>query len=244
MTIKKLYLEGFVPGPGETSSDFKKRVASVRKIIEDPLAIMNIVKKVSFNKLSPSLLSFRSNKKLPFWTAAMTWVITLDDGIKLPLIQLPTKKRKFCFAKEEEIVAHEKVHALRAAFKEPIFEEIIAYQTSPSKFRCYFGPIFSNNKESLLFLISIAISLLTSMPLIPPAVSTLFLLRLLKRQRTFSKAKKNLSQRYENPVGVLTLLSDQEIIQAANNQLHFLLPNSIRMDQIKTIFEKQLTDDR
>lgn len=232
MDWKVLYQEGFVAGPAEDAKAFFSRVKEVRTLLQDPESLG----KGPLEQVTPSLYAFRSNRHLPFWTAAVTWIFPLPSGASLPLLQLPKKRRLFCFANEKEILAHESIHALRAAFNEPKFEEILAYRTSSSAFRRLFGPLFTSTKESGLFLllclgaIACGNPLLIFLPLLP------WLLRLFLRQRQFFRARHHL------PDALLQLLTDREIIQASKGDFSFFQKMNPRMQQIHAIFEKRLTD--
>ena len=156
-----------------------------------------------------------SNKGLRFWEAGCTW---MEDP---PVLQLrkvfETKERYLGLISKQELIEHEAVHALRFKYDEPRFEEVLAYQTSRSPFRRYFGPFFRTPKESLLFM-----ALLALVPLVFPygllplgSVVTCGLVRLVRTQRVFAKAKRNLEQRVENPLRILVGMTDTQIEQLA-----------------------------
>ena len=78
------------------------------------------------------------------WQGALLWEYETEDGKKYPVIQLrkTTPKFFFKFYKKEEMFLHELVHAARFDFKQPLFEEMFAYQTSSSRFQRILGPLF------------------------------------------------------------------------------------------------------
>lgn len=150
-----------------------------------------------------------SNKGLRFWEAACLWY----DGEKA-IIQLRAslkeKEHYLGIVSKKELIAHEKVHAKRMHFNEPIFEEILAYQTSRSKFRRFFGPFFRTPRESLLYVIALFL-----VPFIPYLIwpflfiTSFGFVRLIRAQRIFARAKKL------KPFAKLVEMTDQEIIAVA-----------------------------
>lgn len=155
-----------------------------------------------------------SNKGLWPWEGGCLW----EEKGKKPVIQLRTilkKKNNYLgIYSREEILIHEWVHAQRLGYKEPIFEEILAYQTSKFFWRRYFGPLFRNQKEALLLL---GMSFLGYVTLVPFFLTLFFyLLRLWKYQKIFFVAKKKyISQwgSFEKAFPHLVKLTDQEIIK-------------------------------
>jgi hypothetical protein len=168
-----------------------------------------------------------SNEDLLPWQGAVLWEYTGQDGEKYPVIQL---RKSFSILhwmayRQEELLAHELVHAVRFAFKEPIFEEMFAYQTSSNRFRRFFGPLFMYPFESAVFA---AICLLA--PLIPLVIDSflgvgillstffLFISRLLVLRLLFSLCRKKLGKIGVLPsftLAVMVRLSDREIIETA-----------------------------
>ncbi|MBM3193268.1 MAG: hypothetical protein FJZ59_03435 [Chlamydiae bacterium] len=220
------YKEGFVPGPKESFEDFQKRVTLIKKELASPALFLEKLKipykTISF--ITPYYIAIESKKKLPFWFGAMT-LICEYEGVKIPILELP-KKRSF-FVSNEEIIAHEKIHFLRSTFSEKRFEEILAYQTSPSFLRKTVGPIFQTPFESYFCLILFAI--LSLSPILPflffnfvlIVFATCFITaftRLFTYQWLFRKALKNLSFRIKNGREIITLFTDQEIIDTAFNR--------------------------
>jgi hypothetical protein len=204
------YQEGFIPGPGESFEAFQKRVDLIKSQTSNPKLFMKALG-ISFDTITPitsHFFSITTKKGLPFWIGAMTYLYE-HEGITIPVLELPKKKRGFILSKEE-ILAHEKVHFLRSAFNEPRFEEILAYQTSISRLRKLISPLFQKTWESTLCIFLLL--LLPIFPFIPLSMLALALTRLLRNQYLFKRAQTHLSLLYKNPTELLTLLTDREII--------------------------------
>ncbi|MDR2539797.1 MAG: hypothetical protein LBC45_04275 [Chlamydiales bacterium] len=143
----KYHFHGFIPGPQEEVSIFFKRVelAKCQKKFHQELTSIQ-----SLFDIYPSWVKIELTDRLHLWEAAATY-IEKSQGIFTPVVQM--KKRGIPFwCAQEEILAHELVHATRIAFKESLFEEVLAYKTSGNWLRRYFGPIFLHPKEVMLFL--------------------------------------------------------------------------------------------
>lgn len=161
------------------------------------------------------------NKGLRIWEGGCTWIDS--EHITLQLNKAFLNKKSYFGYTQEEIVAHELVHVVRGSFEEPIFEEILAYQTSPSFFRRFFGPFFRTPKESLILIgLLFAYCLATCFETFQAPLFTIFisliawgLFRLLKAQTIFNRARKKL-QVLVTPKKVLAVmlrLTDREIIR-------------------------------
>ncbi len=168
-----------------------------------------------------------SNEDLLPWQGAVLWEYTGENGEKYPVIQLRKNFSKLYLKmyQKEELLAHELVHAVRFAFKEPIFEEMFAYQTSSNRFRRFFGPLFMYPFESAVFatvcLLAPLISIITdSFWGLSVLLSTLFLFtsRLLVLHLLFSLCRQNLEKAgvlSKNSLAVMVRLSDREIVEIA-----------------------------
>ena len=155
-----------------------------------------------------------SNKGLWPWEGGCLWE---KDGEK-PLIQLRKvflkKERYLWFYTRSEILAHEAVHAKRLGYKEPIFEEILAYQTSPNRFRRFFGPMFRSSKETIFFILASFMAFLSPLPFL--VLLAMYLTRLVKYQSIFLKLKKMALKKFGCPkvaFSHLVLLKDAEILK-------------------------------
>jgi hypothetical protein len=74
---------------------------------------------------------------------ACTWLHEGEHGAH-PSIQINTSSlpQRLGYT-EEELLAHEYVHAARAAFEEPLYEEFFAYQMAPKRWRRFMGSLYA-----------------------------------------------------------------------------------------------------
>ena len=264
--LKSLGEEGIIPGPDETEAAFVKRIDILRsqkkqeidgKILEEWDPECGEVYGVS-PKWIPMTYS---NQGLLPWQGAALWVF----GEKIPLIQLRKgfKKGRFLFYSRDEVLSHETLHALRVAFNEPRFEEILAYEHSASRWRQFLGPLFRKPSHALFFISLILISLVVQMtslfflssPFLPiirivavvPFVDLAFrFATLVKDRRILKKALKKLSQIFpnqKNTFPIVLRLKDSEIQKFASQPVEKLLeylevevPKSPRIRQILAQF--------
>lgn len=170
--------------------------------------------------IRPDWIPFSYSKKgLALWEGGATWI---EKGSAR--IQLKSKKNPFLYSMEE-ILSHELVHAVRASFDSPQFEEILAFQTSVNPVRRFLGPLFSSPNESLLFVLSLMIAWTgytvgwwqeweecRLLSFLLPCLFFFFLFaRLLYRQYLFRKAKSYLKATLSDETRVLhTLLFAQD----------------------------------
>jgi hypothetical protein len=96
-------------------------------------------------------------RRAPFqpWVGGSMWLLQ-KEGVTssppFPLIWLPLSLRGTRL-KEEEIIAHESVHAVRAHLPNSVWEEYLAYQTSSTKLYRWLGPLFSTVWVAPLFML-------------------------------------------------------------------------------------------
>ncbi len=239
LNLIELYNQGFAPGPNEDEIQFRNRIDRVKALIKDPTPIVKelAIPSPKFEALAPSLLCFRSSKKLPFWFGAMTWICQVDENSFSPSLQLPAKQR-FSWIDEDERFSHEKIHAIRAPFNSPQFEEILAYRTSKAKWRSFFGPLFQSSRESYLFLFSAFISFLTPLHLLFTLPFTLYssfvLFRLFKNQWIFHRAQKRLPKNFP-----MELLTDCEIKEISRSKRFEFNNNSLRWKLIRELLTRE-----
>lgn len=218
--------QGFIPGPKEEASLFFKRVklAKDRNFFHQG---MNIVQ--SLFDVYPNWVRVESTNRLRLWEAAATYMEE-NQGVFIPVVQIK-KKGIPCWCSQEEILAHELVHATRIAFTENFFEEVLAYRTSHSWLRRYFGPIFFYPMEVVVFIfIWVGIWLyqlgclfffdyVSNFTLWVPFISIgLLMIRLVVVQTIFSLCLKKLRKLLKQPdkaLGFALRLSDREIIDFA-----------------------------
>lgn len=194
------------------------------------------------------------SKGLRFWEGAALWIQEGPDGGRTCQIQL---KDSFLtrFYPKEEILAHEKVHAMRLMFDEKRFEEILAYQTSKSAFRRYFGPLFSSPRESTFLMGLLLFSWLQLMIeelcdwsllggwifLFPLLILGKTLYRLIRSQRIFNAARCRLQELTSNPLTVMLRLTDTEIERFAKATaeeicVYAKTEQSVRWKQLHPLF--------
>jgi hypothetical protein len=198
-------MKGFLKGPCETEEAFALRIQNLQPVADASWAKAQARTRELFGFAIDWVPLEYSNKKLPFWEGAATWISKNGP----PRIQMREafRKGKYLGYSRDEILAHESVHAARMAFDEPQFEEILAYQTSKSLLRRFLGPLFRRTGESALFMVAIFLSLFFWPALLLPAY---FLLRLLRNQLIFYRCLK------KYPLSFLVTLSDRDIVNLRN----------------------------
>ena len=215
--LVELNRRGLVPGPDETEATFFARCDRAIPLTEPPLSPLS---QQLFGTLPDWIEVQYQTKGLRFWEAACTWIE--GNSIRLQLHPTLLEKKKYWGYRKEEIIAHEFVHAVRGQFDEPIFEEILAYRTSSSPFRRYWGPLLRTAKESLYAVLALLTCTIAfffdplGLTLWCAAVGLLGLAiyRLVKAQRTFKRALHHISQLVglANALAVMLRLTDKEII--------------------------------
>ena len=158
--LKALGEAGFIPGPGESEGDFLSRVATLRALSGKPHPFLkegecdSLVADYPHLGATPDWIpQVYSNRRLLPWQGAIFWVFTTPEGVRFPLVQLRKgfKKGRFLGYDREEVIAHEVSHALRLAFNEPRFEEMLAYFHAKKKWRRFLGPLFARPRHALFF---------------------------------------------------------------------------------------------
>lgn len=148
--------EGLIPGPNESKEEFDSRVQAIKESFHKQTAMIPMHRWNWANEQLCALYDFSpkwcaaiySSKGLAPWQIAATWI----DVKRFYTIQIRDSKWASCFINADEVLAHEAVHAARAAFDEPQAEEIFAYLTSSAKWRKVIGPIFQRPIEALIFM--------------------------------------------------------------------------------------------
>lgn len=155
---------GWIPGPNELEKQFFERIKVLRHFMDNPPQEIDLFitdsdwekvqeKLKSIFDIRPDwIIAYYSNQGLHFFQGAATWIVE-KNNVKVPLIQLKEKFMSGSLWKiydQEEVLAHEAVHAVRMQFDEPFFEEFFAYKTSSHFLRRFFGPIFQKPWESTL----------------------------------------------------------------------------------------------
>lgn len=161
--------EGCIPGPEESVEAFQRRLLAPLSSSYSPEAAARVKELYG---MAPDWVEVTA-APLPFWEAAC--VLIEGERVTLQLHPRFAKRERFWGYTRRELIAHEYVHAMRCAFIEPRFEEILAYQTSEHRLRQIFGPLFRSSWESRLFLWGLLLMMLLNL-LFPLFGWTLFLL--------------------------------------------------------------------
>lgn len=229
--------EGLIPGPGETEESFLERVEAAKRAaagsaIPSPRWEWPSVQLQSLYGFSPRWCSATlSSKGLAPWQGAAIWI----DVKRVYTIQISSRPWVRWLIDREELLAHEAAHAARAAFDEPMFEEIFAYLTSSAKWRRILGPLFSRPIQALLFVASLAggsllqlLEVLLERPLYAEmgylCAAGLFLaasLRCLKGRWLLTRAMERVKRLLRNPADALAVLfrcRDREIAALAKGE--------------------------
>lgn len=263
--LRKLGEKGLIPGPGEQEEDFVKRIDMIQSQkgeIEGKTLEKWEPNCDDLYRASPDWIPLTySNKGLLPWQGAALWLY----GGNIPMIQLRKgfRKGRFMLYSRDEVLKHETVHALRAAFDEPRFEEILAYAHSKSKLRRFLGPLFRKPSHAIFFISLILISLFIqtsslfflSSPMLPyirlvsllPIADLVFrMASLVKDRRTLSKALQKLAlifPRQKETFPIALRLKDVEIQKFAQDPVEKILdyfekeiPRSLRIRQILAQF--------
>ncbi|WP_194847334.1 hypothetical protein [Candidatus Neptunochlamydia vexilliferae] len=265
--LKELGEAGIIAGPDESEEAFVKRLYILKKTAPSQLLKGYTIHpwEGDFEKLlgaRPDWIPLTySNRKLLPWQGAVLWVF----DHKIPLIQLRKgfKKGKFLLYSCEEVLLHETIHALRASFEEPKYEEILAYAHSKSKWRRFLGPLFRKPSHALFFISLIFICLLIQgssllfldspflpylqfLSLVPCVDLALRGATLVKDRRLLKKTLEKISQLFPkqaNPFPVALRLKDSEIQKFATDSVEQVLtyieeqvPRSVRWRQILAQF--------
>ena len=264
--------EGIIPAPVESEEAFLKEVTFLKQIDKEVekriLGYLFEKWECDFGqKLGANVswvpLSY-SNRALFFWQGAALWTFEIPDQGTIPMIQLRTafKKGRFFLSSLEEVLCHESVHALRARFHEPRFEEILAYYHAPSKWRRFWGPFFRTPRDAFFSFFSLFFSLflqgvsffftdsfffyLTFAPVFPLIDLAYKCFSLIKDQRVLKRALLTLCQVFPKekqgfPIAVrLTDLEIQKFakisLQEAVNYIRQMAKQSVRWRQIVAQF--------
>lgn len=173
--------QGLIPGDEELEEDYRKRVEFClnlmdhlrNKVAELPFSVNDLASKGILEAaliqdsylfgISPTWIPiFFNNHQLTFWQGGCAWIFQLDEHTPTSAfvqLRLSFKNQSsyLGFYSRNEILSHELAHVGRMMYHEPQFEEILAYQTSTSKWRRFLSPVFESRKESLLFILLIGL---------------------------------------------------------------------------------------
>ncbi|MBI2811176.1 MAG: hypothetical protein HYX67_10155 [Candidatus Melainabacteria bacterium] len=178
---------GLFPTPNETEAAFFTRVSYLGEG-QTPAPLTKEIFSISPDWVQ---VDFSAKGLMP-WEGAATWI----EGDRVS-IQI---KKSFLtrFYSQEEMIAHEMVHAMRNRLDSTRFEEILAYRVSKAKFRRFFGPLFSSPAESKAFMLALVASWLLYLVdiggnfvfLAPIALLGYGLFRLVRSQKIFAACLK------------------------------------------------------
>lgn len=244
--------QGLIPGPQETEDEFTKRVKyclNLKDVLaqqcELPAPIDSQTGQALLNHISPFVKKAYdfsplwtpivfSNHQLAPWHGGCAWIFQVSQesplGAFFQLRETFSRSHQYLgIYNRDEIVIHETAHIGRMAFQEPKFEEFLAYRSSKSLFRKWFGPIVESPKEGLYFVIFCFFAfvanlyylffdgpdLLNWMFVLPLLLISIGLVRLILRHiqfhRCLVKVEKILRKKETAPY-VVYRLSDKEMI--------------------------------
>jgi len=232
---KEWNTQGFIPGPEESERAFQERVTfcldienqlghSIGSGTELPFESSHPISKEVVEQALPLTQHlygiqpqwvplFFGNYQLAPWHGGCAWIFQLNEETPTSaFLQLRTPFRDSPqFLKiyhRRELIAHELAHVGRMLYQEPQFEEFFAYQTSPSPWRRWLGPIIQSSKESFVFIFLLAIVVMADfalfslgpkmeafalwIKLLPVALVIFALGRLIYRHRILKRCSKNL----------------------------------------------------
>ncbi len=144
---------GLIPGPQETEEAFVQRVQQAAALSNPEWqAVAQATLSLFGFAIDWVPLSYSSQELSP-WEGAATWI---GEG-SLPSIQLRPAfaKGSFLGYRRSDVLAHEAVHAARMRFEEPRFEEMLAYRTSPQRWKRFLGPAFQHKWTLYLLLLTL-----------------------------------------------------------------------------------------
>lgn len=229
---------GLIPGPKQTEMQFAAKIELIEGLELDKIVSKQVFALTSrlFDIVPDWLSVIHRRKGLAFWEGAVTWLDPRPEGYRLAAIQVREELNRSFLSRyypEDEVLAHEIVHAVRSDFDEVAFEEILAYQTSQKRWRRYLGPLLQQPRETQLFLglllFSVLVQWLSFVYLLPswcsfalglPWLVLVFgCVRLYKNQRLFQRCLKNLGGRQES-LAIALRLTDAEIRLFAKSSWH------------------------
>lgn len=278
---------GLIPGPDETEAALAERAAFcqnleqhlVQKVgAELPFDLKDQSFKVLLEEvfplteelygISPQWVPlFFSNHHLAPWHGGCAWIFQLDEESPTSaFLQLRARFRTsdsfLGIYHRKELIAHELAHVGRMLYQEPQFEEFFAYQSSQSKWRRWLGPIVQSSRESLFFILLLAIVIMADfatlslgpnmamlawwIKLVPVVVVFLGLGRLFLRHRQIKKCLLKLKTLFDTATAhhLLYRLRDHEIKQFSKNtpsQIKNFIEessnNSFRWQFLKNIYQ-------
>lgn len=227
---------GLILAPGESEESFLLRCKQAKKKEASPYS----KRAAELFDINPDWVDVHfSNQNLRLWEGGCTWIDS--KRVTLQLRKTFENKARYLGYSREEILAHELVHVVRGNFEEPIFEEILAYQSSSSCLRRFLGPIFRSSKESIFFLLSLlAVSFAPVLPhfqrMIYLGAIAIFgggMFRLSKAQLIFTKTRKKMAQIVgkDKALAVMLRLTDREIIRFSKMEKDQIVCDALKLSR-------------
>ena len=238
--LKEANQRGIIIGPNESTQSFAKRFS--KKIKQAAWSVPSMDLYVDWVRSRDDQRSFFSAAHIELDPAEGEATLFLNRKSYIPL---------------HEQVQHEVVHAARICFEEARFEELLAFRTSSSLLRRFWGPLLASPFDSLVLVMLCFVHFIGAwlgyyFSSIVPLMSFLLfrVAQLLFNQRILKHATENITQIFEeNPDILLCRLTDQEIVQFAKMDLtrigsYIRCNHSLRWKQIKACycFKKKLDD--
>ncbi len=174
---------GFMMAPGESISDYKKRLlemvtaySAIEKDIQNTKDydifgefVLNTEKRINVEildeaaELTREYYDFSINWVPGFFLSKSLGFLWGGCAISFPENQVSVfiiranfaKKKRWLFYRRDELLAHELCHVARMPVKDRTFEELFAYRLSPSRLRRYMGNCFRHDYDAVLFIIPI-----------------------------------------------------------------------------------------
>lgn len=212
--LLELNARGIFPGPSESEEEFFQR-----SYPQVPTSAQALLITARLFDAAPDWVEVKfGSKGLMPWEGAATWI---DSKLGISTIQVRPKLWGY---PQEEVIAHELVHAMRQKLNATQFEEILAFATTKNRFRRTFGPLFSRPWETTLFVLTIAAGWIGSIfdlywiLLLPLIFLAGMLLRLFSSRRQLNACLQNLKRSVRDPdkaLAVALRLTDQEIAHFA-----------------------------
>lgn len=261
--LLKYNQQGLIPGPAEEEAAFVQRAwycQNIKTKLEQtkafPFEYLDVHQSLlpekawaitcSLYDIKPSWIPVTiNNHQLAPWHGGCAWIFQLDmQSPTSAFLQL--RKGQSLFYEHAEIMAHECAHIGRMQFDEPLFEELLAYQSSPKAWRRWLGPLVQSPRESLFFCALILAMMFFDLYVLAfdqqELISLSFWLkglpllailaagaRLLKRHATFNTALRNLTDivaSEKKARAILYRLTDSEIILFAKLSAEHILKHA------------------
>lgn len=188
---QKWNAEGLIPGPDESEEAFQERIAFCQNLesnlkdlvgtqlpfqTQDPQSKEILEQALPLTQnlygIQPRWVPlFFGNYQLAPWHGGCAWIFQLNE--QTPTSAFLQLRSTFRHASNflgiyhrRELIAHELAHVGRMLYQEPQFEEFFAYQSSPSRWRRWLGPIVQSSTESFVFILLLGLIIMTDFALL------------------------------------------------------------------------------